>query len=147
MDDILRFLLNSLDLEPKVEEVMTREVVSCGADDELSSVWELMEHEELSGLPVVQREKGKVRVVGVVTRTDIISSGTARIAGESKKGKTPPKVKSIMRTPVITIPPEVSLSKAVDLMLSKKVKRLPVVRAGELIGIISRSDILKMVCR
>ena len=95
VDDILRSLLGSPGQDLKVEEAMTSEVISCESDDELSSVWDLMEREELSGLPVVQREKGKVKVVGVITRTDIINSGAARIAGESKKGKRP-KVKTIM---------------------------------------------------
>ena len=146
VEDVMRLLLDSLSSPPKVASVMTREVAYCHPEDELSQVWELMEREQLSGLPVVEEWRGKMRVVGVVTRTDIIQSGSVRTAEESKKGRTPAKVKSIMRTPAITISPNATVVEAVELMLSKKVKRLPVVDGEVLVGIVSRSDILKFVC-
>jgi CBS domain-containing protein len=147
MEDVLRRLLDSLDPSLKVERVMRREVVTCEADQELSSVWDLMEREELSGIPVVQRERGLTKVVGMVTRSDIVSSGKVRMAEESRKGRRPPRVKSVMRSPAITISPDASLSRAVELMLAKRVKRLPVVQGGQLVGIVSRSDVVNALCK
>ncbi len=147
MDDLLRHAWDSIPNTVKVRDVMVSDVVFCNPNDELTHVWDLMEREKLSGLPVVEESKGKLSVVGVITRTDIIRYGGVRTAEESKKGRAPAKVKSIMRTPVITIQPQALLSRAIELVLTKKVKRLPVVDSGALVGIISRSDIVKAMCR
>ena len=54
-------------------------------------------------------------------------------------------VKDVMSHPVETIQEEASLAQVAELMLGKSVHRLPVMRGTELVGIISRHDLLKMV--
>jgi CBS domain-containing protein len=49
----------------------------------------------------------------------------------------------VMTTKVVTIPEDADLSEAVDLMLKRNVKRLPVLRGESVVGVISRSDLLK----
>jgi CBS domain-containing protein len=148
IEDLLRLIVEALVEAPdvKVSDVMNRDVISCSPSDDLAQVWELMERENLSGLPVVEKAGGRLRVVGIVTRTDIIRSGGVRVAEESKKGRTPARVRSVMRTPVIVVESGAPLSRAAELMLTKRIKRLPVVESGGLVGIISRSDIVKTVC-
>lgn len=86
--------------------------------------------------------------MGMITRSDIIRSGTIRLSEESDKGrfKSPPKVKSVMRTPAIVVSPQTPISTAIDLMLEKKIGRLAVVAEGNLVGVLSRSDIIKFAC-
>ena len=81
----------------------------------------------------------------MVTRSDIIRSGAARLGEESDKGRFqhPPRVSSIMRTPPIVASPSTPVAEAVDLMLKHNVGRLPVVEDGALVGIVARSDVVK----
>jgi len=145
-DDIIRRMIDSPGFSRKVAEVMTRDPVSCEPDDELARVWEVMEKSRFSGMPVVEVRGGKRRVVGVITRSDIIKEGSARISEESGKGRRT-KVKSVMKSPAITVDEDASLREAAEIMLERKIKRLPVVRDGELTGIISREDVLRAICR
>jgi CBS domain-containing protein len=145
-DDIIRRMIDSPGFSRKVCEVMTRNPVSCEPDDELARVWEVMEKSSFSGMPVVEVRGGKRRVVGLITRSDIIKEGSARISEESGKGRRT-KVRSVMRSPAITVDEETSLREAAEIMLERKIKRLPVVRDGELTGIISREDVLRAMCR
>jgi len=145
-DDILRRALDSPELRRRVAEVMTRDPVSCGPDDELARVWEIMERSHFSGMPVVEVRGGKRRVIGVITRSDIIKEGSARISEESGKGRKT-KVRSVMKSPAVTVEEDMSLRGAAELMLERKIKRLPVLKNGELVGIISREDILRILCR
>jgi len=151
-DGILKRLAGVMKPSLVVGELMTRKVVTCGPEDELPYVWDIMERTHYSGLPVARynRRKHANEVIGVITRSDIIRSGATRLAEESTKGKgrfrNPPRVRSLMRTPAITATPEMPVSKAIDLMLGRGIGRLPVVEGGKLVGIISRSDVIKAAC-
>jgi CBS domain-containing protein len=149
IEDLLRRLVSELSSQPPVSRAMSRNIISCDEDDEITMVWEIMERSRHSGLPVVRYDRSKhiKKVVGMITRSDIIRSGIVRTSEESKKGKKPPKVKSVMRTPVIIIHPDAPLGEAIELMLRKSVRRLPVVDRGNLVGIISREDVIRTLCR
>ncbi|KUO42529.1 MAG: hypothetical protein APZ16_04355 [Candidatus Hadarchaeum yellowstonense] len=150
LDDILTQISGRISPGKLVEELMITDVVTCEPDDEISKIWDLMEKTNCSGLPVVRLDKRRRRkqVIGMITRSDIIRSGTIRLSEESDKGrfKSPPRVKSVMRTPAIAVSPKTSVSDAIDLMLSKRVGRLAVVVDGYLVGILSRSDVIKFAC-
>ena len=149
LDDILKKIASAMRSKPTVGEVMIREVVTCEQDDEVSRVWGLMEQTRYSGLPVARydKQKGKLEVIGMVTRSDIIRSGAIRLAEESVKGGRPStEVRSLMRTPAITISPGAPLAEAIELMLKHNIGRLPVVEGGNLVGIVSRSDIIRVAC-
>lgn len=147
LDDVLRKLAGVMKPSLTVGAIMTQKVVTCEPDDEISSVWDIMERTRCSGLPVTRydRQKHQLEVIGMVTRSDVIRSGITRLGEESDKGRfrSPPRVKSLMRTPAITATPRMSVSEAIDLMLKRNVGRLPVVEEGELVGIVSRSDVVK----
>ncbi|KUO43193.1 MAG: hypothetical protein APU95_03540 [Hadesarchaea archaeon YNP_N21] len=135
----------------KVGEIMSKKVLTCSPDDEVSKVWDLLEEKNYSGCPVTRynRQKRALEVVGVVTRSDIIRSGAIRLGEESDKGRfrSPPKVRGVMKTPAITVNPDTPLSDAIDLMVKRNVGRLPVVEKGELVGIVSRGDIIRTCIR
>jgi CBS domain-containing protein len=150
--DILENLLDR-ELKPKkqnVGEVTTRDVVTCNYDDPLSKVWDKMDDTGFSGLPVIKKKK----IIGMITRKDIINSGHVRL---SKEGgvKKPTKVESVMKTPPIAITEDKDIKEAAKLMVKYNIGRLPVVdhpvrikkepervREAELVGIITREDVL-----
>jgi CBS domain-containing protein len=150
LDDILRRIAGKIPGEKLVRDLMVKEVVTCEPEDEISKIWNLMEETNYSGLPVVRYDRRRKvnEVLGVITRSDIIRSGATRLSEESDKGrfKAPPKVSSIMRTPAVVAAPQAPLSGAIDLMIRKDVGRLPIVEGGGLVGVLSRSDIIKFAC-
>ena len=150
LEGILKKIAGGMKTKPTVGDIMTRKVVTCEHDDKISLVWGIMEQNRYSGLPVTRydRQKHKLKVMGMVTRSDIIRAGTIRLAGESVKGGRPStKVRSLMRTPAITATPSTTVAEAIEVMLRRNVGRLPVVDEGNLVGIVSRSDVVRVACR
>lgn len=137
-------------LYQNVGEITVKNVITCNYDDPLSKVHDKMDDTGFSGLPVIKKKK----LIGMITRKDIINSGHVRLSKEGGN-KTPPKVESIMRTPPIVITPDKSINEAAEMMIKFDIGRLPVVdhpvyikkepqraREADLLGIISREDIL-----
>ncbi len=150
--DILENLLER-DVNPikqDINKIITKKVVTCNFDDPLSKVWDKMDDTGFSGLPVIKKKK----IIGMITRKDIINSGHLRI---SKEGglKKPSKVENVMKTPPIVITADKDIKEAARLMVKYNIGRLPVVdhpvyikrepervREAELVGIIAREDVL-----
>ncbi|MGB2693413.1 MAG: CBS domain-containing protein [Thermodesulfobacteriota bacterium] len=144
----------------KVSEIMTEPVLTITQDRSLEEVAHKMLDSKVGGLPVVDDE-GKI--VGMVTESDFSAKEHAipfsrnyapQLFGEwmSKEGVDKAyqaarsiQVKEIMSSPAITIAEDDTVAEAVRRMLEQKVHRLPVVRDGVPIGIVSRHDLLKMV--
>jgi CBS domain-containing protein len=148
MEDVLGKISSKLPKEMAVKEAMVKDVVTCDEDDEIARIWELMERTRYSGLPVVRHDSARhiKRVVGMITRSDIIGSGATRISEESSKGRASAKVKSLMRTSVITVSPQTPIVEAIELMVKRNVGRLPVTDKDNLVGIICRSDVVSAAC-
>jgi CBS domain-containing protein len=114
----------------------------------------LVEH-RVSGLPVID-DVGEV--VGVLSETDIVmkaSGGTERsgylawffdsdLTGEKVAAET---VGQAMSSPAVTITPDRTVHEAARIMIEERVNRLPVVRDGKLVGILTRSDIVRAFTR
>jgi CBS domain-containing protein len=114
----------------------------------------LVEH-RVSGLPVVD-DQGQV--VGVLSETDIVvkaSGGTEHsgylawffdsdLTGEKVSAET---VGQAMSSPAVTITPDRTVHEAARVMIDERVNRLPVVRDGELVGILTRSDVVRAFTR
>jgi CBS domain-containing protein len=140
----------------KVQDIMTRDVVTVGPEADLRDVATIFLEKGISGLPVcgVQRE-----LLGIVSEGDILvkeggprdASGLlGRLLGADAKSARKAralKVKDAMTAPVVTISPYASVSEAARRMSDLGIKRLPVVRAGELVGIVSRTDLVRAFVR
>jgi CBS domain-containing protein len=125
-----------------VYEVMTTDIATCTPDDEIDNIWRQMQEKHLHALFVMKEKK----LIGIVTERDLLESGAAFPAFESKKGrfKSPAKVFSVMHMPVTTLKEATSLREAARLMLEKNFGRLPVVdEKGTLLGIVDRKDVVK----
>jgi CBS domain-containing protein len=141
----------------KVSDVMTENVFTVTADTPLKVVATRMLEYGVSGMPVVAEED---RVVGVVSETDILFK--ERLAPERHGvvdwlvhyGEDPPQAKldartagDAMTTPAVTIASGRSVADAAALMLDVRVDRLPVVDSGRLVGIVTRTDLVRAFTR
>jgi len=140
----------------KVSDVMTRRVISVSPEADIRDAVELMLKNRISGLPAID-DKGNL--VGIVSEADFLrraETGTEHrqspwyVAffgpGESASefvGAHGLKVHDVMTREPITVTEGAPLHKAVDLMERHRVKRLPVVRGGKVIGIITRANLLR----
>jgi len=139
----------------KVSEVMTHRVVTVGSTATVADAATLMLKHGISGLPVVDR---KGTLVGMVTEGDLLrrsESGTERqrprwlefILGPGRladeyvhsHGR---KVAEVMTKDVVTVGENTGVDKVVELMERRRIKRLPVMRSGKIVGIVSRANLL-----
>jgi CBS domain-containing protein len=136
----------------RVEEVMSRELVTVEPDEALHKAAELMADNHVSGLPVVSAG----RLVGVLTESDFLSLSTGKgrrrwtdiLFGREKSPEPTTSVGDLMTPNPVTIAPDRRVRDAGRVMLDAGVKRLPVVdEAGNLVGIISRADVMKSYAR
>jgi CBS domain-containing protein len=139
----------------RTSDVMTRQVITVGPDTSIVEAAGLMLENRISGLPVVE---GRGRLIGIVTEGDFLrraETGTARrrsrwleffigpgrLADEFVRthGR---KVEDVMTPDPRTIAEDTLLEDAVQLMERNNIKRLPVVRDEQLVGILSRANLL-----
>jgi CBS domain-containing protein len=132
----------------RVEDVMTRDVISVRKGAEYKDILQVMRREHFSAFPLDRND----RVVGLVSEDDLLAkeaysdadhlSGLRASRGDRARAAAQTAAE-LMSGPAITISPEASVAEAARTMHAKHVKRLPVVTAaGRLVGIVSRSDIL-----
>jgi tRNA nucleotidyltransferase (CCA-adding enzyme) len=112
-------------------DVMSAPVKAITANKPAGEAERLMLRYGHSGLPVVD-EAG--RLEGVVSRRDVENA--------RRHGLVHAQVKGIMTRRVLTVTPEMPLDEVQDLMVARDIGRVPVVEDGNLVGIISRSDLL-----
>ena len=84
---------------------------------------------QISGAPVAGKD-GKI--VGIVSEADIVA----------KKGKD---VKAIMSKKIISVGEDTSVEEIAQLMTTHNIKRVPVMRGGKIVGIVSRADIVSAI--
>lgn len=126
-----------------VKAIMSREVTVVGRNDPLSKVEELMVTKKLRHVPVV--EDGKL--LAIITQRDLFKAAMSSALGYGKKAQkvflqTVP-AKEIMVEPVITVVSETPVAEAIDLMLRQEIGCLPVVDGATLVGIITKTDLLR----
>ncbi|MEU6017375.1 CBS domain-containing protein [Streptomyces sp. NPDC047515] len=138
-----------------VNDVMTKNVITVTPDTEFKEIAACMEKWKVAAVPVVE---GEGHVVGVVSEADLLPKEEFhghriglieqmyRPGDTAKAGAV--RAEELMTSPAITVKPEVPLPQAARLMAYQRVKRLPVVDAdGNLKGIVSRADLLKVFLR
>jgi len=115
----------------RAEELIVRDVLSVEEDSTVADTERVMHQYNIRGVPVV----GKGKIVGIVSRRDIRAIGSPR--GEEK-------ITKIMTKNLIVAPEDITAEKALEMMYTNKVERLPVVdKRGSLVGLITMQDILE----
>lgn len=123
---------------------MTRKVITATVDQTIQSVCKNMYENNVGCLIVVKRELRGLVPVGIITERDIV-----KIIGSSEVfiGQAP--IREFMTYPLITGDPSTTISRAIEIMETNKVRRLPVLEndkeGDKLVGIISVKDILRVI--
>jgi CBS domain-containing protein len=127
----------------KVRDIMMRDVATLDWNDELGLADDIMKLGRIRHLPVV--DEG--RLVGIMSQRDLFKASLASAMGFGEKAKREfmktVTVKEVMVDEVITISPEASIQEAAKVMLEKKIGCLPVTEEGNLVGLITETDILR----
>ena len=107
---------------------MTRNVITARAETPVADVIQLMSRHRITGLPVVDDQN---RLVGVISESDII-------------GKAGDTVAEVMTNGSFTVGADTPLGEAAEILLRRRIRRLPVVEGQEnrLVGLLSRSDLI-----
>jgi CBS-domain-containing membrane protein len=145
----------------KVEDVMTREVVTATPDTPFKELTRLLSEHRISGIPIVDEDR---TLVGIVTEADLLwteqerepkrrrrflewfidrkrLAGIERVAADLM-------ARDLMTSDVVTVGPQTPLREAMVRLLQAGVKRLPVVDAeGMVVGIVSRRELLEPFLR
>jgi CBS domain-containing protein len=151
---------NNPEVAMRAADVMTVEPVSISPDASILEAIGVMLQRKFSGLPVVDLNGS---LVGIVTEGDLLRRtetgtkrkrprwieflvGPVRLATEyvHASGR---KVREVMSREVHTISEDTPLEEVVELMERHQIKRLPVVRGGKLVGIVSRANLLRALAR
>jgi len=115
-------------------DIMTSNVCTIRPEASAQEAAQLLSQKRISGLPVVNPD-GKI--IGIVTEADIIS----------KVNQEGLLVADIMSHEVIAVDEETSVSEIASLLTKRRIKRVPVVQKGKLVGIVSRADIVNAVAQ
>ena len=142
-------------------DVMTTNVITVGPDTPVQEVAKILSERSISGVPVVDVEN---RLVGIVSEGDLlhrVETGTERRAQRRRRswwldtigsdeelardyvkshGRT---AKDVMTREVVTASDTTELAEIANLLETKRIKRVPVVRDGKLVGIVSRANLVR----
>lgn len=132
---------------------MTTDVITVQRDAPFKEVARLLDEHSVSAVPVLDADG---RLVGIVSEADLLPKEyrdrpgrLARLMHRHELVKAEGDVAGdLMSSPAVTIGPDSSLADAAKLMMHERVKRLPVVSdSGDLIGIVSRADLVEAFLR
>ncbi len=118
-----------------VEEIMSTSPVTITADATAAEAAALIRDKHVGSLIVL--ESG--RPAGIVTERDIVTKVAA--ADRSSKATT---VKDIMSSPLVAIHPHQEVAEAAKVMAARKIRRLPVIKEGKLVGMLTENDIIRV---
>ena len=144
----------------KVKEIMTKDVTSVTPDTNAKEALELLLKMQISGLPVIDKEN---KLIGMFTEKDILRyilpsyiEKVGRFIYEENPKATRKKfqdlkdlsVSKLMRKDVVTVDENTGLCEIARLMLTQKVRRIPVLdKEKKVVGIVAREDIVRAYTR
>lgn len=111
------------------KDIMTRDIITVSPTMSVKNLAMTLIKNQISGAPVSSKNGA---IVGVVSEADIVA----------KKGKD---VRAIMSKKIISVKEETPVEEIAQLMTTHKIKRLPVMRADKVVGIVSRADIVSAI--
>jgi CBS domain-containing protein len=115
-----------------VREAMTASVSSVSPSQSLADAAQMMKGEDVGSVPVV--EEG--RLAGIVTDRDIVTRAVAE-----QRNPQDVRVEEIASHDLVTVEPEQDLDEALALMARHKIRRLPVLEEGRLVGMLAQADV------
>ena len=142
----------------QAQDVMTKQVVTASAESTVLEIAELMLKHRISAIPIVESDN---KIVGIVSEGDLVrraENDTAKLgswwlslftgnAAQAEKftkshGKN---AKDVMTKDVLVAQESASLREIANLLEKNRFKRLPIVRDGNLVGIVSRANLIQAI--
>jgi len=140
----------------KAIDVMVRDVVTVGPDDDVADAIKLLAEFDVSALPVVEDDD---KVIGIISEADLVRRpeiGTEKHRAWWLEALTPGstlaeefakahgrRVSEVMSTDVVSAGEDASLGEIATLLEKHRIKRVPILRDGRLVGIVSRSNLIQ----
>lgn len=138
----------------KAKDIMSGPVLSLSPGHSIVHAAQIMLENRISALPVIDDE---ARLVGIVTEGDLIRHleiSPRPLSDFSVPGAWDEFIKAyswrvgdVMTNPVVTVGPETSVEEMAALLRTHKIKRVPVVSDGLVVGMVSRRDLLRVIAR
>ena len=119
----------------KVEDIMVGDVVTVEVEATVRQAVDLMNKNEIGCFVVVDEEE---KPVGIVTERDLLKRVLAK-----RKDPVRVKVMQIMSQPLVTGTPHMDIEAAARLMFKRKIKKLPIVENGRLVGLVTLTDLVR----
>ncbi|HEY1348389.1 MAG TPA: CBS domain-containing protein [Ktedonobacteraceae bacterium] len=116
-------------------DIMTRRVYTISPQTSVQEVAQLLYRERISGVPVIDGQSDQL--VGMVTEADVIRH----------IDRDDLQVSEIMTCQLVTVTENTPVSEIAALLTERRIKRVPVVQAGRVVGIVSRADIVQAVAQ
>ncbi len=118
----------------KVEDIMVEEVITVEADETVMRAVKLMNKHEIGCLIVTKSRKP----IGIVTERDLLKRV---LAGSRDPEKT--RIWEVMSAPLVFVDPNMDIEDTVRFMLKMEIKKLPIVRKGKLLGLVTLTDLVR----
>jgi CBS domain-containing protein len=138
----------------KAKDVMTTKVATVGPDMPINAIAALCLDRHISAVPVIDDDR---RILGIVSEGDLMRRGETErrpswwlaafsnaeeLAREFTKTRGI-RAKDVMTREVLTVTEETPIATIAELLEKRRIKRVPVVRDGRIVGIVSRADLLR----
>lgn len=120
-------------MKDTIGKIMIRRVITCGPESNLQDAAKIMRGHKIGSLVV--KKDGKP--IGIITERDMVYKA---VSGNLDLLKT--TVKEIMSSPIISVTPEEKVYYANTLLHKAGIKKLPVIKNGKLVGIITHTDLI-----
>lgn len=123
-------------MSTKVKDVMVRKVRTANSEETILDATEIMNQYEIGCMVIT--ENGKP--VGIMTERDILK----RVVSE-RRDPAKTKLYEVMSKPLVTVKPHITITSAARIMIKQKIKKLLVTNDGQLIGILSLTDLIPLL--
>jgi CBS domain-containing protein len=152
-NDKLLGVITKADLLPlvkskkQIKEIMNKKLHIVSSDDRVIHARRIMINENIARLPVVDQGE----LVGIISDNEIVFA-LANIKKSYSTGRQKHQldellISNVMKINVIWIDPQITAAEAATIMMEKNVGALPVIENGKLVGIVTRTDLLKTIPR
>ena len=124
----------------KASDVMAPHVITVGPELDVKAVANTLAANAISAVPVIDI---KNNILGIISEGDLMRQIAPAAGSEGLARSHGHKAKDVMTDQVITVDPEASLQEIANLFEKHGIKRVPVVKNGELVGIVSRANLVQ----
>jgi CBS domain-containing protein len=129
-----------------VSKFMTKMVITAKVNDTIKAACKSMYDNDVGFLVIIKRTMGGIVPVGIITERDVV-----KIIGSMELLYPQVPIRQFMSYPLVTGSPTMTLSKAMEIMSKKNIRRLPIIEKDgardNLVGIITEKDIVNAIVK